>query len=100
VVLVSTIRTLSATNIKQNNDKNIVFFTLGNINMTEYWDAIEDSLSPLSTNSGDWLTIVIDGVTYVADTANITKGANLECSSGYFLQDEYDICGMFYLFLP
>ncbi|XP_060606332.1 neurogenic locus notch homolog protein 1-like [Ruditapes philippinarum] len=64
----------------------------GNNNMTDYWDTIEDSLSPLSTNSGDWLGVVIDGVTYVADTANITKEASLECSSGYFLQDENDIC--------
>ena len=75
-----------------------IFFTLGTHNITEYWDTIEDSLSPFSTNSGDWLTVEIDGVRYVADTSNITKDANLECSTGYFLQDEHDICGIIYLY--
>ncbi|XP_053397599.1 sushi, von Willebrand factor type A, EGF and pentraxin domain-containing protein 1-like [Mercenaria mercenaria] len=60
--------------------------------MDVYWDTVEEELSPITTNGRDWLSVEIDGVTYVADSSNVSKEASVECSNGYFLQDEYDIC--------
>ncbi|XP_045206201.2 sushi, von Willebrand factor type A, EGF and pentraxin domain-containing protein 1-like [Mercenaria mercenaria] len=63
-----------------------------NNDTTEYWDTVEEALSPITTNGGDWLSVELDGVRYVADSTNVSKESSVECSNGYFLQDEYDMC--------
>ena len=73
-----------------------VFLLFSDSNETVAWEPIIDELSHVTSNGEDWLSVEIDGVFYTADSTNVTKEASVYCSSGYFLQDEHDICGMLY----